>query len=171
MRIVLGRHTSRADSTLRIGISVGESLQKIFDEYVRKELEDLRTQIDLLQQVGRDLQKESEALEDLESRFEETSNRLNTMLNVAREGKIKSLSWEGTSKRSPIAFPKPTIVKKTEKPVQDLEIDTLVDGFVILGELEDLRAETERWSTTYVRDIDDLLSVVDERFRQLERRP
>jgi hypothetical protein len=87
------------------------------------------------------------------------------MLSLAREGKIKSLSWRGVVATF-LGVPSPPKSTRKER-VEDFELDTLVEGFTILGELEELRKDIERWSKTYVRDIDDLLSVIDERFRQL----
>ena len=140
LRVVLGRHGDRAETTLSIAVSVGESLRRIFDEYVRKELDDLRSQIQLLQRVGRQLEGEENKLNDIEERFEEKSDRLNQMLSLAKEGKIKSLSWSGVVAESILRFPSPSKsrVNRKERPIEDFEIDTLVEGFTILGELEEL---------------------------------
>lgn len=166
LRVILGRHEDRADFGLTMAINAGKSLRQIFDGYVRKELDDLRAQIRLLQQVNRELDKEQKALEDLEARFEKANGRLGAMLLLAEEGKVKSLSWAGIV-GSLFKLPPPPTKSVREKPVEDFEVDTLVEGFTLLGELEELRKDIERFSRVYVRDIDDLLSVVDERYRQL----
>lgn len=171
LRVILGRHEDRAGTTLSIAIRVGESLREIFDNYVIKEIDDLRSQIQLLQQVGRELKKEENILNNLEERFEKANNRLNQMLNLVREGKITSLSWRGAVGESILRMPPRPISHGSrttqEQPVEDFEIDTLVEGFSLLGEIDELRKDIERWSRTYIRDIDDVLSIVDERFRQL----
>lgn len=166
LRAILGKHEDRADFGLSMAVNAGKSLREIFDKYIRKELDDLKAQVQLLQQVGRELEKEQEALEDMERRFEKTDGRLGEMVSLAEEGKIKSLSWAGIVE-SVFKMPAPRTKSTREKPVEDFEIDTLVKGFALLGELEELRKDIESRSRVYVRDIDDLLSVVDERFRQL----
>ena len=73
LRVNLGRHETRASHSIDWAVTVGESLRKNFDSYVRKELDDLREQIDLLQGAGYDLEKEAKNLNALELRFENTN--------------------------------------------------------------------------------------------------
>lgn len=158
LRVNLGRHETRASLSLDWAVTVGESLRKNFDSYARNELDDLREQTDLLQGAGYDLEKEAKNLNALELRFEKTNNQLNLMLQSAKEGKLKSIRMVKYLSRGLSEVP--PLPKRKGIPLEDFEIDTLIDGFMIIGELEELRKDVERWTETYIRNIETTVSVV-----------
>jgi hypothetical protein len=162
------QHEPRVDAFLLMAIGAGRSLREIFDKYLRKEMDDIRRQVQLLQQVGRDLEKEQKRLDDIELCFEETNTRLNEMLSLASQGKIKSVSFAGLAISTIVDIPQPRSSKAQPAKYQpkDFELGTLADGFRLLGELENLREDVEKRSGDYVRGMDDIRSIIDEMFEQ-----
>lgn len=91
LKRIISRHEGRADITLKMAVSTGESLLRMFDEYGRVEIKEIRQQIDLLESINRDLNKERSILKKIENEFNSTYERLKIMLDLVTEGKIKNI--------------------------------------------------------------------------------
>lgn len=161
LKLNLSRHSERATQSLDWAVSVGESLRKNFDTYVNSELNDLREQIDILKLGGYPVEREDSELNDLEIRFEKVNNRLNELLESAKKGKVRSINISKKVKGT--IFPRP---KSHDTAADIFDLDILIEGFYIIGELEDVRKSIERWSLTHIRNIEQTISVVRELYRR-----
>lgn len=164
LRLNLSRHSGRASQSLDWAVSVGESLRKNFDTYVNSELNDLREQIELVKIAGYDVAKEDSELQNLELRFDKTNKKLSDMLESAKQGRLKSIKISKSERSSLFTIPK--VEDSKEISPEEFDLDTLIEGFFIIGELEEIRKDIERWSMTHIRTIEQTISV----FRELQRR-
>jgi len=162
LKRIIARHEGRADITLKMAVSTGESLLRMFDEYARVEIKELREQIDILENMHRDLNKERSILRKIENEFNSTYDRLKIMIDLVKEGKIQSISF--------MEFLSPNINNITHKQEittqqepESFELEVLIESFKIVGELEELRKDVQRWSKSFIIEVDDLLSLIDER--------
>jgi hypothetical protein len=163
LRVVLGHHETRFKLTLEMAIKTAESLQTTFETYVQGEVDDIASQIRYLDLVNRDMTKEKTKLAELARSFKRTNAHLTSIISSAREGMVVSIAYRPTREReSYLPSPLPE-EEEPPKTVTELNVAILMDAFQIIGEVEELREEVERWSRSFVRDVDDVLSVVDER--------
>ena len=162
LKSIIARHEGRADITLKMAVSTGETLLKMFDEYARVEINEIRQQIELLEKMRRDLNKERSTLRRIENEFNSTYDRLRIMLDLVRDGKIKSISFMEflAPNTNNIATKHETI---SQQEPESFELEVLIEGFKIAGELEELRKDVYRWSNSFILEVDDLLSLIDER--------
>jgi hypothetical protein len=60
LKALINKHEGRSNFALQTSINRAENLLRTLDEYARIEIEELRQQISLLENVRRDLKKERE---------------------------------------------------------------------------------------------------------------
>jgi hypothetical protein len=131
----MSEHAGRKSATLSWAISVGESLRSQFDDYVAKELHDIKEQIDLLETVGEEMSKERERLQAVEKELEEANGKLTEMLDSAKKGEITNIGQC---------------------------LAPLFAGFTVLDSVDKLKYDVDRWSRSLVRSTDSIMEAVEE---------
>jgi hypothetical protein len=166
LKALINKHEGRANFALQTSVSTAESLLRTFDEYVRIEIGELKQQVSLLESVRRDLKKEKEKVRMIEFRFNGTYDRLKRTLELAKDGKITTIATMAISNFNENELP--NLHMQDEKNLDEsvLEIDVIIESFKIISELEEVRKDVRRWVDTYTGDIDDMVSIVDERMSE-----
>ena len=132
---MMSEHAGRKSVTLNWAISVGESLRSQFDDYVAKELHDIKEQIDLLETIGEEMSKERERLQVVEKNLEEANTKLTELLTSAKKGEITDIGQC---------------------------LSPLFAGFTVLDSVDKLRYDVNRWSKSFVRSTDSIIEAVEE---------
>ena len=98
-----------------------------------QEQKSIRQQIDLLEKKHRDLNKERSTVRRIEDEFNSTYDRLRIMLDLVRDGKIKSISFMEflAPNTNNIASKYETI---SQQEPESFELEVLIEGFKITGE-------------------------------------
>lgn len=130
----------RVDFVVSSSIAIAQSLGKIFDDYVAKELSDLGEEIELLEATYFELGEEKEKLKETNLKFEETNQKLVDLLHRANEGKITSM--------------------------QDFDFSTVLSAWGVIEELLELKTKIYRFNRKHIRDTEAFRSELDELLKQ-----
>ena len=123
IREIFERHKERTGNVAPI-ISIGESLMEHFNNFTRREIDDIRRQLEILQPWFPVSAEETE-LNSLESDFELLRGQLGLLLSNAKQGNITKL--------------------------EDLDLDTITNIFKMIDDVEKLWNKVQRWSLSLLR--------------------
>ena len=123
IREILERHAERTSNVTPI-VSIGESLKEHFDNFTRREIDDIRRQLEIVSPWFPVSDEEAE-LQKLEIEFEMLRSNLGLLLTNAKKGKITNL--------------------------EELDLDTIVNVFTMIDNVEKLWNRVQRWSLALLR--------------------
>lgn len=138
LKAIMNKRRGRIESTLNWAIGVGENLHSRFDDITHEEIKTMREQLEILEVVGEDMQKEKTELEAIAREVETAYASLDQMLSDAKQGKIKSIF--------------------------DC-LPSIMQGFQTLGKIQELVEKVDRWSRSFTRHVDTINEIVDRRLR------
>jgi len=138
LKAIMNQRKGRIESTLNWAIGVGENLHSRFDEITHGELKTMREQLEILELVGEDMQKEKSEMVGIAKDVEEAYTSLDQMLSDAKQGKIKSIF--------------------------DC-LPSVMQGFQTLGKIQELIEKVDRWSRSFTRHVDTINEIVDRRLQ------
>ena len=153
-------------------IDSARSLKEIFDEYVNKEVTEMKDVLTMMASVGQDVKPERERLRLVEGQYLRVNDELNNIIESANRNRIKRIDY---TKPPPVAQPygyeAPLMqehdikgIKSSE--VEELDISIIIDAFVVVGDVDELRQTIDRHSRNYTRNISDIESIVGEYLRR-----
>ena len=123
IREILERHRERTRNVAPI-VSIGESLKEHFNNFIRREIDDIRRQLEIVQPWFPASEEEKE-LNKLENNFEILATGLESLLMNAKQGKIANL--------------------------EDLDTDVIMDVFKMINDVETLWNKVQRWALALLR--------------------
>ena len=123
IREIHERHGERTSNIAPI-VSIGESLMEHFSTFTRREIDDIRRQIEIVQPWFQVSEEETE-LNRLEGIYEILRGRLSSLLTDAKQGKITNM--------------------------EDLDLDAIMDVFKMINDVEVLWNKVQRWSLALLR--------------------
>ena len=123
IREIMERHRERAMNIAPV-VSIGESLMEHFDNFLRREIDDIRRQIEIVQPWFPVSDEETELVK-LESEFETIRIKLNSMLANAKKGNIASL--------------------------EDIDLGAIMSVFQLIDDEQKLWNKVQRWSSALLR--------------------
>ncbi|MBC7112711.1 MAG: hypothetical protein H5T34_01595 [Candidatus Methanomethyliales bacterium] len=123
IREIFERHRERTSNITPV-ISIAESLMEHFNTFTRREIDDIRRQLEILEPWF-PVSDEEKELKGLEERFETLRVKLELLLTNAKQGKITSL--------------------------EDLDLSTIMDVFKMIDDVEKLWNKVQRWSHSLLR--------------------
>jgi len=130
IRDIIARHRERI-SNINIVVSIVRSLVDYFNNFVRRELSDIRKQLIILEPwFELELRDEEERLKKLEGEFEDIRSKLNSLLNDAEGGRIKNL--------------------------EEVDLSIITEAFRLVSDVEKLWGDVERWSRVLLRQAETL---------------
>jgi len=130
IRDIIARHRERI-SNINIVVSIVRSLADYFNNFVRRELSDIRKQLIILEPwFELELKDEEERLKKLEGEFEDIRSKLNSLLNDAEGGRIKNL--------------------------EEVDLSIITEAFRLVSDVEKLWGDVERWSRVLLRQAETL---------------
>ena len=123
IREILEKHRERTSNVTPV-ISIGESLMEHFNNFTRREIDDIRRQLEIVQPWF-PISDEEEELRRLEGNFEMLRGKLGSLLTNAKQGKITNL--------------------------ENFDLDTIMDVFKMIDDVEKLWNKVQRWSLALLR--------------------
>jgi hypothetical protein len=150
-------------------IQSARSLKQIFEEYVHKEVTEMRDILTMMALVGQDVKPERERLRLVEEQYLRVNDELSKIIESADKNRIKRIDF---TKPPPVAqsysYQMPLIqehditkgIKTSE--VDELDISIIIDAFVVVGDVDELRQTIDRHSRNYTQNISNIESVVRE---------
>jgi hypothetical protein len=118
LKLIKSAHRERYDSALSYARDIVASLGKMFDEYEGRVLTDLEDEIDLLGHLQSGLEREKKTLNRSKARFKDIKEKLDGLLQRARDGEIASF--------------------------EDFDFDTVRKTWELMLEVEEFRLRIDR---------------------------
>jgi hypothetical protein len=127
LKLMKSAHRERYDSALSYARDIVATLGKMFDEYEGRVLTDLEDEIDLLGHLQSGLEREKNTLNRSKARFKDIKERLDGLLQRARDGEITSF--------------------------EDFDFDTVRRTWELMLEVEEFRSRIDReFSRKHMRE-------------------
>jgi predicted nuclease with TOPRIM domain len=137
LKQIVTAHNGRLPIYGSIGSRVLSELHELFDEFVAKELDEIREEIQILTGLGDHLDEEKHEFEQLKQRFSQTNANLTKHLEDLKQENPPDLDWR-------LGF----------------------TAWGLVGEINDLRGKVDRWTNRELRDHDRLIALLDEELRK-----
>jgi hypothetical protein len=150
---------------MKWAVGAARSLKEAFDDYVSKEIGEMKEILIMLSSVNQEVDEELKEVVTLENDYLRVNDQLNVVLDSANRNKIKKIDFTKSDKRSQpypqtqVAFPK--YEHKESSEVEELDIIVILEAFAVVGETEDMRQKIDRLARNYMRGVNDIESVVD----------
>jgi sugar-specific transcriptional regulator TrmB len=123
IREIFERHKERISNISPV-ISIIESLVEHFDTFIRREIDDIRKQLDILDPWF-PISDEKKELNNLENNFETVSSKLLSLLTDVKQGKITDL--------------------------KSVDLNIIMSAFKIIDDVEKLWNKTQKWSLSLLK--------------------
>jgi hypothetical protein len=159
---------SRSSAILKWAVSAARGLKEAFDEYIYKEIVDMKDILNMLQSVQQEVDDERAELKRVELEYYKINDKLNILLESANRNKIKRIDF--TKRVGNYQTPYPPMQQSLELDTiennnleeEQLDIVLILEAFEIIGEVEELRKKVDRVARNYRRMITNMESVFDE---------
>jgi predicted nuclease with TOPRIM domain len=138
--------STRNDALLKWAVTSARSIKEAFDEYVSKEIAEMKEIVTMLASVHQDVSEERNEVRSLESEYHRINDKLNRTLEAANRNKIKTIEYPQTKQADWITGKTP--VREEGGELDALDMLVIVDSFGLVGKVEELRKKSIGMSTT-----------------------
>jgi hypothetical protein len=166
LQTIEAQRKARLEYIVKWAIASARSLKEGFDEYVNKEITEMKEILTMMGSLQREVDEERDKVRQLEIQYLRVNDELNDIIDSANRNKIKRIDFNKPDKQPPnysytsqyVEGPFPKEGRSSE--IVELDIWTIMEAFDVVGGVDDLRQRIDRLSRNYMRGVRDIESVV-----------
>jgi hypothetical protein len=163
---------ARLEFIVKWAVGAARTLKDAFDEYVNKEVIEMKEILTMLASVGQDVEEDREKLRQTENEYLRVNDELNDVIDSANRNKIKGIDFTKPERPQqgypypPQRVQSPPRMETESSEVEELDILTIIEAFSIIGDVDEMRQRIDRHARNYTRSVGDIASIFDELLRR-----